>query len=310
MEQYLQGLTTEAVNADTRCIDQCSAREIVELMNREDRKVALAVEKELDKIALAVERIAESFQEAGRLIYIGAGTSGRLGVLDASECPPTFGTHASMVQGYIAGGDIALRNAVEGCEDSEEAGRSVMEECLITQKDVVVGISASGSAAFVLSALKAAKEKGAVTIGICNNDESPFRILCDICIAPVVGPEVIMGSTRLKAGTAQKMVLNMLTTGAMIQIGKVYGNLMVDLHVSNRKLNDRALRMICKACDCPEEEAKEQLEKANGRVKPAILMQKTKLEYEVAVKLLTSCNGVLSQAIRAANGGHDGTEWN
>jgi len=232
------------------------------------------------------------------MIYIGAGTSGRLGVLDASECPPTFGVDPSLVQGHIAGGDMALRVAVEGCEDDAEEGIALIERCGVTDKDAVIGISASGSAAFVIAGLKRAAELGAATIGVVNNKNSKLSEVCDVCIAPVVGPEVIMGSTRLKAGTATKLVLNMLTTCTMVKLGKTYNNLMVDLKASNKKLYDRSIRIIKAATGADAETATEFLHKASMNCKLAILMIKTGLGAEEAEQALLKCDGNLKAAIR------------
>ena len=241
MDDYLAGLSTEGINEDTRNIDLCSTEEMVAMINRQDALVAGAVAAEQQHIARAVDLIYQCFKKGGRLIYLGAGTSGRLGVLDASECQPTFGVSPEMVQGYIAGGDTALRCPVEGCEDSEADGRNLADSLEVGETDAVVGITASGSAPYVLAALRRAKERGSVTIGVCTNAHSRLEALCDVTIAPLVGPEVISGSTRMKSGTAQKMVLNMLTTCSMIKLGKVYGNLMVDLKASNLGISAEAL---------------------------------------------------------------------
>lgn len=233
--------------------------------------------------------------------YIGAGTSGRLGVLDASECPPTFGVDPLLVQGHIAGGDVALRMAVEGCEDDGEAGRALVDQLGITSNDAVVGISASGTAAFVIEALRRAKELGAVTISVVNNRHTRLEQVSDICIAPVVGPEAIAGSTRLKAGTAQKLVLNMLTTSTMIKLGKTYNNLMVDLKASNKKLYNRSLRIIMAAAEVEEQVAARYLEEAAMDCKLAIMMIKSKLGPAEAAAALEASNGNLKQAIRICN---------
>ena len=297
MDNYLAGLATEGVNPETRNIDTCTTQEMVDLINRQDALVAGAVGAEGRHIAQAVDLIYGCFRRGGRLIYLGAGTSGRLGVLDASECVPTFGVAPDMVQGYIAGGDVALRHPVEGCEDSEADGISLVDTLEVGPDDAVVGITASGSAAYVLAALRRAKERGSVTIGVCTNAESKLEGLCDVTIAPLVGPEVISGSTRMKSGTAQKMVLNMLTTCSMIKLGKVYGNLMVDLKASNKKLRDRAVRLIIYATGLDPKEAERCLEGAGGHVKLAILMDKSGLDREGAQALLDRCGGRLAQAI-------------
>ena len=303
MDTYLAGLATERVNEETRNIDTCSTLDMVSMINRQDALVAGAVGREAEHIAQAVDLIYGRFQQSGRLIYLGAGTSGRLGVLDASECPPTFGVDPSMVQGYIAGGDVALRKAVEGCEDSREDGIALMDSLKVCSRDAVVGITASGSAPYVLAALERARELGAATIGLCTNAHSKLESRCDVTIAPLVGPEVISGSTRMKSGTAQKMVLNMLTTCSMIKLGKVYGNLMVDLKASNKKLEDRARRLIIHATGVDADTAGVYLQKAGGHVKLAILMVKTGLEAEPAQALLDRCGGRLAQAIEAGKEG-------
>ncbi len=300
MDDYLAGLSTEKVNEETRGIDTCSTEEMVAMINRQDAKVAEAVAKETRHIAQAVDLIYEKLRGGGRLIYLGAGTSGRLGVLDASECLPTFGVDPDMVQGYIAGGDVALRHPVEGCEDSEEDGIRLMDEKQVGLGDAVVGITASGSTPYVLAALRRARELGAAVIGLCTNAHSKLEALCDVCIAPEVGPEVISGSTRMKSGTAQKMVLNMLTTCSMVKLGKVYGNLMVDLKASNNKLEDRARRLIMYATGVGPDEAADYLKRADGHVKLAILMQKSGLDRAAAQALLTRSEGRLAQAIQTA----------
>lgn len=297
MNDYLAGLTTEAVNPDTFMIDECSTEQMVSIMNEQDALVPAAVAKEIPQIAKAVDVLHHRLSNGGRMFYIGAGTSGRLGVLDASECPPTFGTDPTLVQGYIAGGDIALRNAVEGCEDDVDEGRALIESIGVTDKDVVIGISASGSANFVIAALAKAKEYGAATIGVCNNKGSKFEPIVDVCIAPVVGPEVISGSTRLKAGTAQKLVLNMLTTCTMVKLGKTYNNLMVDLKASNVKLLDRSIRIIMNTTDVDASTAAATLEKASMNCKLAIMMIKTGLDAKEAEQALHANGGRLKQAI-------------
>lgn len=301
MNEYLSKLITEKVNQNTKNIDECSTGEILELINQEDCGVPLAVKKEIPSIIKAVDILYESLKNGGKMVYIGAGTSGRLGVLDASECPPTFGTDPELVQGYIAGGDVALRTAVEGCEDNEELGRQQIFECNIKKGDVVIGITASGSAPYVIGAIKQAKELGAKTIAVVNNKESKLKPICDICIAPVVGPEVIIGSTRMKAGSAQKLVLNMLTTSTMIKLGKVYGNMMVDLKATNHKLNDRALRIIKATTGVDDETAREYLVKANKNTKMAIVMILSGYSLEESEKLLLENEGYLKKALMQLN---------
>lgn len=299
MNDYLAGLTTEAINPETFMIDECTTEQMVQLMNQQDALVPAAVAKEIPSIAKAVDILHHRLSNGGRMFYIGAGTSGRLGVLDASECPPTFGTDPSLVQGYIAGGDYALRNAVEGCEDDGEEGISLILNAGVTEKDAVVGISASGSAQFVIAALEKAKELGAATIGVCNNKGSKLEPVVDVCIAPVVGAEVIGGSTRLKAGTAQKLVLNMLTTCTMVKLGKTYNNLMVDLKASNIKLVDRSIRIIMQTTDVDATTAKAVLEQASMNCKLAIMMIKTGLDAKEAEEVLAQHQGRLKQAIHS-----------
>lgn len=263
-------LTTEQINSATLHIDKCSTLEMVRLINDEDKKVAAAVEKVLPQIAEAVDLIAKKIEGGGRLIYIGAGTSGRLGVLDASECPPTFGVKPELVQGIIAGGNIALTCAVEGAEDDGAAAVIDLEEKNFSAADVLVGIATSGRTPYVLGGIEYAKKIGASTVGISCVENSLLANVVDIAITPITGAEVVTGSTRMKAGTATKLVLNTLTTGAMIRLGKVYGNLMVDVHATNDKLRDRAKRIVMTATNCSERQAIDALEKCNGHAKAAI----------------------------------------
>lgn len=298
MDSYLAQLTTEMVNPLTKNIDECSTVEMLRLINEQDSLVPGAVAKEIPQIAAAVDRIVESLRRGGRMFYVGAGTSGRLGILDASECPPTYGTDPDMIQAYIAGGDSALRTAAEGCEDSEDSGRQLIADCGVTEKDVVVGITASGSARFVLAAVEEAGRRGAATVGVVNNRDSRLSERVDICISPVVGPEVIIGSTRMKSGTAQKLVLNMLTTCAMIKLGKVYGNLMVDLRPTNQKLFDRAQRIIRYVTGVDLPTAREYLGKSNCSTKLAILMIETGLDAGQASAILERCGGRLKDSLK------------
>ena len=300
MKEDLAGLATEMVNEETKNIDRCSTLEMVELINRQDALVAGAVAAEKEKIARAVDLISDCLGRGGRLIYLGAGTSGRLGVLDASECPPTFGVEPELVQGHIAGGDIALRVPVEGCEDDEGEGIRLIDRLETGPDDAVVGITASGRTPFVLAALRRAKERGSVPIGLCTNAHSRLEEVCEVTIAPLVGPEVISGSTRMKSGTAQKLVLNTLSTCAMVKLGKVYGNLMVDLRASNQKLRDRARRLVIHATGADEERAGELLEEAGWQVKLAILLEKTGLGAEAGRALLDRNGGHLARAVAAA----------
>ncbi|MBR1581258.1 MAG: N-acetylmuramic acid 6-phosphate etherase [Selenomonadaceae bacterium] len=266
----LSRLTTEQQNPATARIDQMDTLSILNLINDEDKKAALAVELVLPDIAQAVDLITAKISDGGRLFYIGAGTSGRLGVLDASECPPTFGVSPHLVQGIIAGGVRALVNSLEGAEDNRERAISDLNERNFSSTDVLVGIAASGRTPYVLSGLEYARSMGAATIAISCVEESEAAALADIALTPVTGAEVITGSTRMKAGTATKMVLNMLTTATMIKLGKVYGNLMVDLHATNDKLRDRARRIIMTATGVESDRALKALDAADGYAKHAI----------------------------------------
>ena len=290
-------LTTEKRNKKTADIDRCSTIEIVDLINAEDMFVAGAVAKERKRIAAACDCIAASFRQGGRLFYVGAGTSGRLGVLDASECPPTYGVSPKLVQGIIAGGRRALVRSIEGAEDSMEAGAKALAKKRIKAKDAVIGIAACGITPFVHGAMKKAKQVGAATVFITCAPEAKKHISADIIINPVVGPEVITGSTRMKAGTATKLVLNTLTTTAMIKTGKVYGNLMVDLKATNEKLRDRSERIIMSATGLSRTGARKLICSANGRVKAAIVMHFKKVGFAEAVKLLKIANESVRDAI-------------
>lgn len=297
MGDCYSGMETEKMNPLTQNIDLCSVQEIVSMINQEDAKVADAVKSALPQISEAVEMIYRALKGGGHLLYMGAGTSGRLGVLDASECVPTFGVSSDLVQGCIAGGDVALRFPIEGCEDDEELGKKQIEIYEIGEKDVVVGISASGSAAFVIGAMEKAREVGAHTIAVVNNPESKIKKHVDICIEAVTGPEVISGSTRMKAGTAQKMILNMLSTASMIKLGKVYGNLMVDLKASNKKLEDRAARIFCRATGESKETAEKYLKASGMSSKVAILMFLSDLNRKEAEDMLEQSDGFLRVAL-------------
>jgi len=290
-------LTTEKRNVRTRDIDKRSTLEIIDIINSEDRKVAPAVAKERKAMAKAVDLIVESFHEGGRLFYVGAGTSGRLGVLDASECPPTFGTDPEIVQGVIAWGPGALIRAVEGAEDSRRDGARALKEKGLNAADVVVGIATCGITPYVLAAIEYARRIKAGTIFIACSPESIPGIKADVIINPVVGPEVITGSTRMKAGTATKLVLNTLTTTAMIKLGKVYGNLMVDLKAGSDKLRDRAERIVMQATGLSRQKARKLLSTAEGLAKVAIVMHFRKLSADGAGQLLTVCGGSLRKAI-------------
>lgn len=296
----LEHLTTEQRNPASDKIDAMSSLEIVQLMNAEDAGVAAAVAKESKTIAAAVDLIAESFRRGGRLVYIGAGTSGRLGVLDASECPPTFNSPPEQVVGLIAGGRTALTNAVEGAEDHSEFAIADLQELGLSQDDVLVGIATSGRTPYVIAALQYAREQGAAAIAFTCNQENQLADVADLTICPVVGPEVVTGSTRLKAGTATKMVLNMLTTGAMVRIGKTYGNLMVDLRATNKKLIDRSIRILIAFTDLPRDEAETVLEACHGELKTAIVSVKRNVSPERAEELLKQAGGHLRRVLDAA----------
>ncbi len=279
-------------------IDLASPAEIVALLSAEDQLVAAAVATQREAIAEGIAAIEKAFRSGHRLLYVGAGTSGRLGVLDASECPPTFGTEPSMVVGIIAGGDRALRHPIEGAEDDPAGGAQLMEVHHVRAGDVVCGIAASGSTPFVRGALVRARELGALTMLIACTDPPPaMRDAADLYILPVVGPEPLTGSTRMKAGTATKMVCNMLTTGAMIRVGKSYGNLMVDLQASNVKLQDRAERILCEVCAIDRPTARDVLDRANGRVKLAIVMQALQLDATAAGQQLAAAGGVIRKVL-------------
>lgn len=292
-----QSLITESRNPNSFNLHQMSALEIVALMNREEQLVNQAIATQLPVIAEAVMQIEQAFRAGGHLFYIGAGTSGRLGVLDASECPPTFGTEETLVQGIIAGGDQALRHAVENVEDDAEQGALDLLQCDITAKDVVCGIAASGFTPYVLGAMRAARHQQAVTLCITCNPDSPLAQMADYAITPIVGPEILMGSSRLKAGSAQKQILNMLTTAAFSRSGKVYSNLMVDLQPTNAKLLRRASQIICLATDCSEETAKEALAAARNHAKTAIVMILAHVDAEEAEQRLLAALGFIAEAV-------------
>ncbi|HZG80010.1 MAG TPA: N-acetylmuramic acid 6-phosphate etherase [Brevibacillus sp.] len=298
MMENLQGLMTEEKNSNTADLDCLSSREIVQRMNDEDKKVPYAVENVLDEVAKAVDIIVASLENEGRLFYFGAGTSGRLGILDASECPPTFGTPPELVQGVIAGGQKAMVRAVEGAEDSAELGRDDVRIHGVTERDVVVGIAASGRTPYVLGALKEAQAIGAKTISVSCNETAIINEGVDVAIGVVVGPEVLTGSTRLKAGTAQKLVLNMLTTASMIRLGKVYGNLMVNVQATNQKLRERVKRIIMEVTGVSYMEAEKLSTLADGDAKTAILMRLTGTSREEAMRLLKLTKGRIREAIQ------------
>lgn len=296
-EEMLENLTTEARNEKTMNLDEMSIVEFLTTMNKEDEKVAKAVNDEIPSIAKAVEAIIEVKKQGGRLIYIGAGTSGRIGLLDAVECPPTFGTNPEEVLGLMAGGEKAFIKAVEGAEDSKDLGKEDLQNIGLTNGDIVVGIAASGRTPYVIGALEYARSIGAPTVAVSCNKGSDIGRIADISIEVVAGPEVLTGSTRLKAGTAQKLICNMLSTASMVGVGKVYGNLMVDVQLTNEKLVERAKRIVMEATSCTYDTAEEYLEKTNSNSKLAIVMILTGLSYEESLQRLETTKGFVRQAI-------------
>ncbi len=290
-------LTTEAINPLSAKIDTLSPLEIVQLMNEEDAKIAEAVARVEDSIAKAIQVTTERIRCGGRLVYIGAGTSGRLGVLDASECPPTFNTPAEMVVGLIAGGDSALRKAAEGVEDHPEVAVVDLEAIDLCENDVLVGIASSGRTPYVIGALNHAKDVGAYAIGLACNDNSQMTPHADLMITPVVGPEIISGSTRMQAGTATKMVLHMISTGTMVQLGKTFGNYMVDLRASNSKLVVRSRRITAALTGITEKQAEEELKKCDGELKTTVVMLRKQVSPQTARTLLNKHNGQLRRAL-------------
>jgi len=294
----LRRMTTELRNKKTVDIDKVATLDMVRMMNREDIQIPLIVATQVEYIAAAIDAIAERMLKSGRLIYIGAGTSGRLGILDASECPPTFNTPPGMVMALIAGGEEAISCAVEGAEDATGACSDELQALGLNVQDSVVGLSASGRTPYVLDGLSAARVCGALTVGVVCNDPAPISEVVDIAIHPVVGPEVITGSTRLKAGTAQKMILNMISTGVMVRIGKTYGNLMVDMQYTNEKLRERAVHVVCQACEISDQRAARLLESCDGQVKTAIVCHLTGLAPDEARNVLSRANGVISTVLK------------
>lgn len=295
----LEQLVSEGRNPNTMHIDLLPTFDILREINYEDQTVPVAVEKVIPAIAAAVNQIVAAFQKGGRLVYMGAGTSGRLGVLDASECPPTFSVPPGMVVGLIAGGPDALRRSIEGAEDDPEQGRQALEEIKLSKDDVVVGIAVSGRTPYVIGGLNYAKDIGAFTVALSCNPNSIIAGIADLAISPVVGPEILTGSTRLKSGTAQKLILNMLTTASMIRIGKSYQNLMVDVSASNKKLVARASRIVMQATGCTQQEARRVLDLTGNDVKLAILMEITGMGIEEARAALHNADGFLRKAINA-----------
>lgn len=293
----LTTMITESRNQASLTIDQLTTIDMLKVINEEDKKVAFAVEKQLPQIAQAVDKIVEAFQQQGRLIYIGAGTSGRLGILDASECPPTYGTPAEQIMGIIAGGKPAIFKAVENAEDKPEQGQADLQSIQFNYKDILVGIAASGRTPYVIGAMEYAKSQGATVISLCCNPNAPMIGLADIAITPIVGAEVITGSSRMKAGTAQKLVLNMLTTASMIKIGKVFSNLMVDVEASNAKLIERQIQIVIEATSCSRQQAINALEQCNRQCKTAIIMLLMQISAEQAMTLLNENRGMIAHVL-------------
>ncbi|WP_256384246.1 N-acetylmuramic acid 6-phosphate etherase [Photobacterium toruni] len=297
MQIDLTKLVTESRNSASEAIDTLSTLEMLKVINDEDKKVALAVEQTLPAIAQAVDAIAAAFLQGGRLVYVGAGTSGRLGILDASECPPTYGSAPEQVVGLIAGGHQAILKAVENAEDNAEMGTEDLKAINFSANDILVGIAASGRTPYVLGAMAYASSVNATVACVSCNPQSPMTAAADIVITPVVGAEVVTGSSRMKAGTAQKLVLNMLTTGAMIRIGKIYGNLMVDVEATNAKLVERQKQIVMQATECDREQAEMALIACNGHCKTAIVMILTNVDSHTAKTLLEQNNGYIRPAI-------------
>ena len=299
-QSELENLITEERNSRTKDLDILNTVELVTKIQAEDSQVIAAVQKAIPQIAQAVDLIVESLKEGGRLVYFGAGTSGRLGILDASECPPTFGVGLDLISGYIAGGRTAVFQTVEGAEDHEELGEQDVIAAKINAKDIVCGIAASGRTPYVIGALRRAKKQGAHTIGVINNEpKNALKLsnLCDVTIALITGPEALTGSTRMKAGSAQKMTLNLLTTSSMVRLGKVYENLMVDMTPTNYKLQERAKAIISLLCSIPTDIAEKALNDSQNNAKTAILMTKKKLSLIEAQKRLTKFAGFLRLAL-------------
>lgn len=293
-------LATEKNNPASAHIDEMTTLDMMTLINREDQKAALSLVPILPQIAAAVDLIADRLRRGGRLIYCGAGTSGRLGVLDAAECPPTYGTDPRQVTAIIAGGRPAMFAAQEGAEDNKDAAVADLQGLQLSRTDVLVGLSASGRAPYVVSALRYARAQGAATVSVACSPDSVIARAADISLTAVPGPEIIAGSTRLKAGTVQKLILNMLSTGAMIRLGKVFGNRMVDLQATNEKLAERARRIVSEVTGCPAEESAHLLDKAGGSAKLAILLGLSKLSPEDARRILQKTGGHLKAALRIA----------
>ncbi len=300
--EQIKGLATEQRNPRSTDIDRASVREILEIINTEDHRVPIAVREEIPFIEQAVERIVAAFENGGRLFYMGAGTSGRLGVVDASECPPTFGTPPDMVQGLIAGGPAAMFKAQEGAEDHEENGAHDLEKAGITARDVVCGIAASRRTPYVVGGLKYARDVvGATTLLVTCNPRSSLDLAVDVAICPVVGPEVVMGSTRMKSGTAQKLVLNMLTTASLVRMGKTYENMMIDLQLTNLKLVERARRIVMTIAEVDYAAAAAALDAAGGHVKTALVMILAGVTKEEAAARIKAAGGFVRNALSDAS---------
>ena len=293
----MRPVTTEQRNPRSRGLDRKSTLDILRTLNREDARAALAVRRELPRIARAVDAIAQAFRRGGHLLYVGAGTSGRLAMLDAAECPPTFGTPAKMVQAIIAGGASALRHASEGAEDSASNGARDLRRAALSAKDVVVGLSASGTTPYVLGALEFARRRGAVTVGVTSNRRSPLARLSRIVVAPDTGPEAVAGSTRLKAGTAQKLVLNLLSTAAMVRTGRVYENWMIHVALTNRKLRRRGARILEEAAAVDASTAAHALRRARHDLPAALVMLKTGADSRVARRAIAQADGNVREAL-------------
>lgn len=305
MMSKLSNLTTEARNKQTMNIDDLSTEEILTVINNEDMKIAKKVQQVIPEIKQTVDAVYHSLKNGGKLFYIGAGTSGRIGILDAVECPPTFSTPPDLVQAVIAGGISAIEKAVEGAEDDEQQGAKDLKERDVTSLDVVIGIAASGRTPYVIGALKYANKVGATTVSLSSNKNAVISQHADIQIEVITGPEVLTGSTRMKAATAHKLILNMITTTSMIKIGKVYENLMVDVKVSNQKLKERAENILSIITGITNEQAKKVLKKSNYEVKPAIIMVKTGVHFTEAKQLIQQANGFVRKALDlAAKGGY------
>lgn len=299
----MKPVATEQRNLASRGLDRKSTLDILKVLNREDARVAAAVRRELPQVAKAVDAIVAAWKRGGRLFYVGAGTSGRLAVLDAAECPPTFGTRPQMVQAFIAGGQRALRHAVEGAEDSAPDGARDLRQAGLTAKDVVVGIAASGTTPYVLGAVKFARRRGAITVGVTSNPSSPLAKAAAIAIVPQSGPEAIAGSTRLKAGTAQKMVLNLLSTTSMVRAGRVYENWMVHVALTNKKLQQRGVRILEEAAGLSASRAEHALRQAQHDLPAALVMAKARVDLREAQTRLRATNGNVRQAINMKKGG-------